>query len=131
MKPDRAIAERILAQHVEWVGPYDLDSPFIEWGVEDGVLAVFHPMSDSTWMGHVAAERGTPGAQTVTSLLAIDRWFRRHHSDVKKLIGFVRADNDRCLRMCGFMGFEREGTIKDYYFKNGQFYDIVVVGRRQ
>lgn len=130
MKDARDRAEEILAAHAEWLGPFDLES--VLWTLNHDVLVVVHPLtSETTWMVHIAAAPGTHGRNVFRGMMEADRWFRGNMPGVMKLVAFVRSDNFRALRAAACAGFNQEGFIKDYYYKDGLFHDVVVMGRRQ
>ena len=130
---DVAAARRILAANIEWLGEgFELGLDNLLWGVCDGVFVAYHPTtSDSTWMMHIASERGAAGHRVFRAAAVADRWFKAQRPEVKKLVAFIRSDNLRALRSAGHIGFEPEGRIRDYYFKDEKYHDIVILGRRQ
>ena len=105
--------------------------PSVFWKMTGGMLVVFHPMSDTTWMVHQAAAPGTHGMAVWRGIQAADAAFRAAHPEVRKLVGFVREGNARALRMSYRAGFRLEGKIDDYHYENGEFSGILIVGRRQ
>lgn len=48
---------------------------------------------------------------------------------IRKINGRTRSDNERAIRLCEKMGFQREGVSKRALQVDGRFYDFVLMGR--
>jgi RimJ/RimL family protein N-acetyltransferase len=64
------------------------------------------------------------GTQTVEFLIAKARTLRLH-----RLECFVAAGNDRAIRLYEKHGILREGIKRDAFYDNGQYEDLVVMGK--
>lgn len=125
---DRELAELIIEENAEYIGPFDFDN--LPWVVNRGVLGVFHPMTTpETWMAYIGAKKGTSGYSVYLGLKSIEEWFKENFPVAKKLIGFVREDNIRSLRMNLALGYKIEGVITNYFRRGGRSYNVVIVGK--
>lgn len=65
------------------------------------------------------------GAALMTALLdAADKWL-----DLRRIELTVFADNERAIRLYERFGFEREGIMRAYAFRDGRYADGVMMAR--
>ena len=72
---------------------------------------------------------GVSGRGIGTALLrelldAADKWF-----DVRRLELTVFHDNQRAIRLYERHGFEREGLLRAYAFRDGSYVDVIPMAR--
>lgn len=63
------------------------------------------------------------------SALVLDFAFRQ--LGLNRVTSYCRADNQRSRDVVGSLGFQDEGVMRQAWFADGQFHDIVVVGLLQ
>ena len=68
--------------------------------------------------------RGVGRALTGAVIDLADNWLNLHRLGL-----IVFADNDRAIRLYEQSGFQREGVMREFGFKRGQYVDAVVMGR--
>ncbi|WP_424831942.1 GNAT family N-acetyltransferase [Ruegeria sp.] len=69
------------------------------------------------------------GAGIRAAALLVDFGFRQ--LGLNRITSYCRADNKRSLDLLRALNFEPEGTMRQAWFADGQFHDIVVVGLLQ
>jgi putative acetyltransferase len=68
--------------------------------------------------------RGVGRALTEAVIDLADNWL-----NVRRLSLIVFEDNAPAIRLYEHLGFEREGVMRDFGFKNGRYIDALVMGR--
>lgn len=81
------------------------------------VLADFHCLFHRSFWGH---ETTAAALRFVFAQLFAD--------EVRKIATFCYADNHALLGLVRKLGFEREGTVREYALRDGQMVDMAIIG---
>jgi UDP-4-amino-4,6-dideoxy-N-acetyl-beta-L-altrosamine N-acetyltransferase len=76
--------------------------------------------------GFYAAPDAPKGSGRKLCSAALDHGFRE--LNFHKVCGEVLAYNERSVRLHQFLGFQREGVLRDQRFENGRYHDVVSFG---
>jgi putative acetyltransferase len=118
-------------QHLERIGPGDLLlGAFIEARLvgSAGLHRLAGRRAHAAELGMGVADdmtgRGIGTALLQALIEAADKWL-----DIGRLELTVFEDNDRAIRLYERHGFEREGTLRAYAFRDGKYVDGVAMAR--
>ena len=68
--------------------------------------------------------RGIGTALLRALLDAADKWL-----DIRRIELTVFHDNERAIRLYERIGFEREGVLRAYAFRDGRYVDVIAMAR--
>jgi len=76
-------------------------------------------------IGNEKAVRGVPAAAEATFLVYR---FTFDELGLHRVHGLVAADNTKMIKWQKYLGMNQEGTLKDHYYRSGNFYDAICFG---
>jgi UDP-4-amino-4,6-dideoxy-N-acetyl-beta-L-altrosamine N-acetyltransferase len=83
-----------------------------------------HPVHRTAYWGFYLGQDELPkGTAYIMGNLALEQAFETLH--LRKLCGEVFAFNSKSMRYHERLGFEREGLLREHFWKHGEFQDIV------